>query len=265
MSPLSAQKPNILLDSHGHFISLQIEAFRCISNTLIEFSPQLNVFSGDNGAGKTTILEALSVLNTGRSFRSHRASSVIQHNTDYAVALGSLVSSTGRSHTLGVQLGRHERTIKIDGSVATSRAELSQHWIAQVIDPNIHFLVDGGPDQRRTFLNWGVFHVEPKFLEKWQRYRRILQQRNVALKAGLSESEIRAWDIELIELGEAIRDGRDRYLAELSKNLTAVSDQLLGSAITLEHRWGWAKNRPLGEILAGSLDKDRAFKSTQAG
>ena len=71
-----------------------------------------------------------------------------------------------------------------DGQPAQGMSALAQILPVHVIEPNIHRLIEGGPSERRRFLDWGVFHVEPTYLSNWRHYRRVLGQRNAALKQG---------------------------------------------------------------------------------
>ena len=86
----------------------------------------------------------------------------------------------------------------------------------QVIDPEIHRLIEEGPNRRRRFIDWGVFHVERSFVEHWQRYQQTLRQRNAALKARQDRAVVTAWDVELVRYGELITEARRRYVALLA-------------------------------------------------
>ena len=76
-------------------------------------------------------------------------------------------------------------------------AQLAELLPVHAIDPSMHALVEGGPSERRRFLDWGVFHVEPRYLDAWKRYRRVLSQRNAALKRAASGAELRPWSMAL--------------------------------------------------------------------
>src|SRR5262249_61747527 len=95
---------------------------------------------------------------------------------------------------------------RVDGAPG-SGAAVAEILAVQAIGPDSHRLIEGGPSERRRFLDWGVFHVEHSYLEAWQKYRRVLGQRNAALqRAGEAASEFRVWTDALAEAGE----GRDR-------------------------------------------------------
>ena len=110
---------------------------------------------------------------------------------------------------------------------------------------------EGGPSERRRFLDWGVFHVEPGYLEAWKSYRRVLSQRNAALKRSASSAELRPWSVALVEAGAAVDDSRRRYLDRLAPFVTTFGQRLL------EQR--------LDEVLAAGEVRDRQTGSTEAG
>ena len=78
----------------------------------------------------------------------------------------------------------------------------------QVIDPDVHKLVAGGPDDRRRYVDWIAFHVEHGYLDRWRRFRRALKQRNAALRGGSGRQALSGWDQELAELGSDIDEVR---------------------------------------------------------
>ena len=167
---------------------------------------------GPNGAGKTSLLEAIYLLGRGRSFRTRLNRRLIQHGQQGFSVYGEL-DLGGNVHRLGVGCGPNGLDLRLNGEAASGMAALAELLPIHVIEPNIHDLVEGGPRDRRRFLDWGVFHVEQGYLETWRRYRRILGQRNAALKAGSGAS---GWNVSLLEAGAAVDSARGRYVAELA-------------------------------------------------
>jgi len=133
------------------------------------------------------------------------------------------------------------------------------------IDPSIHAIVEGGPSERRRFLDWGVFHVEPGYLEAWKSYRRVLSQRNAALKRSANSAELRPWSVALVEAGVAVDDSRRRYLDRLAPFVTTFGQRLLDRPLSLDYRRGWATEQRLDEVLAAGEVRDRQTGSTEAG
>jgi DNA replication and repair protein RecF len=205
---------------------LRITSLRCLDEAELELHPERNYIFGPNGAGKTSILEGIFVLGRGRSFRTRQMRRLVQHGADGFAVFGEVVID-GALRRLGVayRTGRLEK--RMDGEPASSMAELAAWLPVHAIDPSMHALVEGGPSERRRFLDWGVFHVEPRYLGDWKRYRRVLSQRNAALKRGADSAELRSWSIALAEAGVAIDDSRRRYLARLAPYVAGLGGRLL--------------------------------------
>jgi DNA replication and repair protein RecF len=159
------------------------EQFRCLAEVEFELDPRANLFIGPNASGKTSLLEAAFFLGRGRSFRSRRRDALIRHGQEAFLLAGR--SEVGAVATpLGVRASRKDTEWRVGGAPADGIADLAEQFPAQVIDPDVHKLLEEGPGRRRRFLDWGVFHVEPAFLENWRRYHQALRQRNAALKHG---------------------------------------------------------------------------------
>ncbi|MGB5131053.1 MAG: DNA replication/repair protein RecF [Steroidobacteraceae bacterium] len=240
------------------------EQFRCLGAIELELDPGANVFIGPNASGKTSLLEAAFFLGRGRSFRSRRLDALIRHGQDAFVLAGR--SSGGVVPVmLGVRARRDGTEWQAGGAPASGVAELAEQFPAQVIDPEIHKLLEEGPGRRRRFLDWGVFHVEPAFLPTWRRYHLALRQRNAALKQNRADSDLAAWEQELASSGEELVRQRERYLARLRDPLRSIGEALLGSPITLVHNQGWDEKRPLLEALEADRGRDRRYRATQSG
>jgi len=240
---------------------LRIQNLRCVENAVLELSPELNLISGPNGAGKTSILEAIFLLGRGRSFRTRSSEKLIRHGQHSLTVFGRATDSLGQ--TAGVEVTRHGTRARINGSNAESLLALSSVLPVQSIDPEIHKLIDQGPERRRRWLDWLVFHVEPSFGSHWSRYQRALKQRNAALR--VQGSDFAMWDGALVAHGEAMRQARESALARLAPYLSALFSRFSGleASVSLQH--GWAQDQSLSDALRLSADRDRERGSTAAG
>jgi DNA replication and repair protein RecF len=244
--------------------SFRAERFRCLDAVELELDPGANLFVGPNASGKTSLLEAAFFLGRGRSFRSRRREALIANGEDSFVLTGKALGAAGPT-PLGVRATRGGTEWHVGGAVAAGIADLAEQFPAQVIDPEVHKLLEEGPGRRRRFLDWGVFHVEPTFLPTWRRYHLALRQRNAALKQDAGDDDLAAWERELASSGESLASQRNRYLARIAGPLEAIGLALLDQPITLTHQPGWDSDRPLLEALANDRRRDRRYRATQFG
>ena len=145
--------------------------FRCLENAELELSPDFNLVYGPNASGKTSLLEALAYLGRGKSFRGATTSNLVRHGQAAFVLFGE-TGGEGRHRKIGVRNSKDGLEVRIDGESEGGAAALADALPLQVIDPEVHNLVAGGPEQRRRFLDWIAFHVEHEHLQTWRRFRR---------------------------------------------------------------------------------------------
>lgn len=242
-------------------LALEVEGLRCLSSSKLELHPHVNLITGANGAGKTSLLEAIYLLGRGRSFRTRLTERLIAHGAQELLVFGR--TSDSNYPTVGFGFNRKDGLrARIAGRDAQSLAELSLAFPVQVVDPGIHRLVEEGPAYRRRWLDWGVFHVEPGFVGTWGEYSRALKQRNAALKTG---ADAVAWEPELVRLGTMLSDARARTMALLEPYWKGTLAALLGEPVTLGYYQGWSQERSLADALATTRDRDRERGSTGSG
>ena len=237
-------------------LQLEVGQFRCIGQAKIELDSRSNLIMGANASGKTSLLEAFYLLGSGHSFRSNQTEHLIQRGKDNFLVVGRLQGKQGME-IIGMRGWVNRKEARVNGEPVKSLAELAIRFPVQVIDPEVHRLLEEGASRRRQFLDWGVFHVEHQFHEAWRRYQRALKQRNAALKTNQPIKMARLWDQELIEQGSLVADFRDRYLAELRPHIQYLGQQLLGLDVDAEHSQGWKRQLRLAEALESNWARDQ--------
>jgi DNA replication and repair protein RecF len=243
---------------------LQVTDLRCLQAVTLELDPLFTLISGPNASGKTSLLEAIYILGRGRSFRTRRIEQLIRQDTERFVVFGE-ITSTERLVPVGVEGSASGIRARIGGATVSSLAELALALPVQVIDPEVHALIEEGPNRRRRFLDWGVFHVEHSFIGHWQRYRQALKQRNAALKSRQPAAAVSAWDGDLLRYGALLSEARTRYVAALAPPAEAIGRSLLGMELGLSYRPGWSRERTFADALQQSQVHDQASGSTQVG
>jgi DNA replication and repair protein RecF len=242
---------------------IQVSDFRCLHSAELEFDPKFTLISGPNASGKTSLLESIYVLGRGRSFRTRRLDHLIRLGAGRFVIYGE--AGAERRTGLGIEGSALGMRAKMGGDRVASLAELAAVLPVQIIDPEVHRLIEEGPSRRRRFLDWGVFHVEHSFVEKWQQYQLVLKQRNAALKARQPAAVVSAWDIDLVRLGASIHEARALYVGQLASVASDIAKRLLGLQLSLSYRSGWSRDLSLGEALKASWIHDQDTGVTQVG
>ncbi|MFP4614581.1 MAG: DNA replication/repair protein RecF [Thiohalorhabdus sp.] len=239
---------------------LQIGAFRNISSARLDPAEGVNRLVGVNGAGKTSVLEAIHFLASGRSFRRGGPDTLRQNGDGEAVLSARIVDRS--EHALGVRLGEGSREIRLDGVNVPGFSALAGVLKTIHYTPEGHRLASGGPRERRRFLDWGLFHVEPAYLDLARRYHRTLQQRNRWLKAGPGGPD--PWASQLAASGEEINQRREAYVARLEGKVQEIFGELGGAGeLTMRLERGWPEALGLAEAL--ERDRRRELDTTRVG
>lgn len=243
---------------------LEIAHLRNLQSVSLLPHPRLNLLTGVNGSGKTSVLEALHLLGLGRSFRSGRARRLV--NDDQSSS--TVFASFGEQGSAGIERGANGDTqLRLDGRSQITLAELAHRLPLALLDPESMDLLDAGSKPRRAQLDWGVFHVEHRFYPVWQRYQRALKQRNSLLRSGsIGRLESAVWDRELADSAAFLHTFRSDYLQRWQPLWEArIREFLPEQELDLEYSPGWEQEQSLAELLAASWDRDRERGFTQIG
>jgi DNA replication and repair protein RecF len=246
---------------------LTVQDLRCIETTELTFGPGTTLVYGANGAGKTSILEAIYVLGRGRSFRTRLNERLIRHGQGLCRVVGRVAHPLG-THSLGVEVrkGSDQRSAtagRLNGNPIRSLSELALAFPTQIIDPDAHKLIEESATRRRRWLDWAVFHVEPGFASAWSRYQRALLQRNAALKSG--SAPVAIWDEELAREGETLTSARERVLTALLPYWSEMVEELVGLEVSLGFSPGWDRSASLSDALIAHTSRDRDRRTTTVG
>lgn len=231
--------------------SLTILNCRLLKDISVELSPNINLIIGDNASGKTSFLEALSLLSSGKSFRTSHISEVISHQK-CSVLVSAQLKSNSSSTNIGIEKTTKYSRIRINQQDIYTQAELSLHLPITTIHPDSVDVISGSPHYRRAYLDWLTFYTFPNFHKIWKEYKHILKQRNLCLKNANHRYALDDWTMKLVELQPVINQQRIDTLNILKPIFEKISKNLLGNAkVNIELQTGFPQ-----EVL---LEKDKLF------
>ena len=241
----------------GGFLSmlsrLQLGDFRNYRQLDIALSPSLNVILGDNGSGKTSLLEAIYFIGSGgRSCRCGRLARLVRDGAPAATLYAEVVCEE-KHHRLGVR-----RTpggidaIKLNGETPKALSEVAGLLPVLALHPTSVELVFGASALRRRFMDWGMFHVEHEFMPVWRTASAALKQRNALLRTGRpNPRELGFWDQQLAQTSDRIEGLRRRYLQALQTGLDTVLSHLAPELkIRVQLQTGLQKDESYADALS---------------
>ncbi|HLD16293.1 MAG TPA: DNA replication/repair protein RecF [Coxiellaceae bacterium] len=247
--------------------SLRLYNFRNFPREELLFSRTINFFYGNNGSGKTSLLEALYVLSFGRSFRTANYHHLIQDKEGYFII--SVSAQDGQtSIPLGIERQRDGIKLLKLNELKANQAAISDLLPIQLLSPYSYRFFTDGPKLRRQYLDWGMFHVEPSFQKLWARLQKTLKQRNALLKAKRTiGKEIAYWDQELINIAEILQPLYKKYTHSLQERVFKLLKRLLGPQIEVNIHYyaGWDENCGLKSHLMREFAHDLRLGYTQYG
>jgi len=240
---------------------LSLTDFRNLRSTTLEFDSRVNLISGDNGSGKTSLLESIYVLCQADSFRTHQLRQCINHAKSSFLLFGRF-----EDFKAGLSKSEKKLEIHVNGESIKRRSELVKRVPVLVLNSDSFALVSGTPQQRRTFIDWCLFHVEQSYANLWGEYRHALRQRNRLLKSRKDLNLLAYWDEHLVGPSRLLHEMRQRQCSELSELLhTEFHDLLADIPLEIRYRRGWPEEVDLGDVLVAQKQRDIQSGFTNSG
>ena len=248
---------------------LLLDDFRNLHKVELHPALELNFVEGENGSGKTSILEAISTIAVGRSFRTRKYRNIIHYEKNQFALFAEVLQQ--QSHfSLGVSRHRSGKSqFKLNGAAISSAGDLAEVLPFQVINSHSFQLLEGGPSERRRFLDWMVFHVKHSYRQLWSDYMRCLKQRNSLLRSDKIDGfGWTIWDSTLSDIAEKIDQLRTEvvaaYLPLLNEYLSRC-DFVKEGQLSVDYERGWPKDTMLNDVLYDLREKERKQGFTGAG
>ncbi len=214
---------------------IYLKDFRNYATLNIAFSPSINIIHGDNGQGKTNLLEAIYLLATGRSFRTLRLGELIREGASLFVIEAEILEQ-GISSTLSLSFDGQTKRLELNGTRYSSFHPLLGLLPSVLYSPNDVELISGPPAIRRRFFNLQLAQSDPSYLHSFTRYWQAMKQRNALLRAKNLES-IECWEQQMAPHAIYIRAKRSEIVQELPRLLQQEMDRLSPLPESLEIRF----------------------------
>ncbi len=225
---------------------LEIEGFRNLSGVCFEPQARFNVLHGDNGQGKTNLVEAIYLIGRLRSFRAARLQQLLAHGAQSA-QVGARVRWPGLSSRVDVELSPRGKRVRVDGKGIGRIGDHCSQYRMVLFTPADVDLPRGAPRERRRFLDRAVFNQAPGFLEQAMSLEKVLEQRNAVLRQARGAADpalLEAYDRQLAAAGAQVACRRRDFVAAIRDQFRATFAQLMG---------------------VPGLDADLAYRSTLPG
>ena len=243
---------------------LRVKNLRNLEDVEIFPGPGINLFFGRNGAGKTSLLEAIYLLGRGRTYRGVSAGPMISEGRAALEVFARAVEDEGGSKAIGVWKNRSETKIKLEGAYINKLSELARRVPLQIITTQSHDLFLRGPGIRRRFLDWGLFHVEHQYQTCYSRYKRILDQRNASLRKGGGETIV--WDEPLQQNGQKVHEFREHYITELIPLFKGIAERFFDiRGLGIDYYPGWPSHGDYLQTLRAGFARDLQRGFTTVG
>ncbi|HUV05603.1 MAG TPA: DNA replication/repair protein RecF [Armatimonadota bacterium] len=238
-----------------HIQTLHLQNFRNYGEASIVPGPGLNVALGRNAQGKTSLLEAIYLLATARSWRAGRDSELMRWGAEHTRVSAEVARDERNDVEIEVVLGKAEKKqVRVNTIRQTRLSDLMSQMNVVLIEPRDVEIVRGEPSERRKFLNLEISQIQPQYCHLLVNYRRVLEQRNRLLRElqvkRLGDGELRAWDEQLVAYGARILERRLEFVRRAGALARIIHSQITDGAETLEA--GYAPSLDLGSAEAAA-------------
>jgi len=215
---------------------LKIKNFRCFIDIDVNFQGALSVISGDNGAGKTSLLEALHYLCYMRSFRTHSPKDLIQFDSNEFFVKASFLDKDNLEAANALQVGfsQNKKIVKLNNKTIGSFKDLMDYYRIITLTEDDLWLIKGGPDVRRSFLDQAILLLDYSFGQKIKEYKKVLEQRNSLLLHEKCSPELYdLWTAQLWEKSLCIQQERKELLGAYEGKINEILGKTFDETITV--------------------------------
>ena len=245
-----------------------ISDFRNIALQELKFSPNINCISGNNGEGKTNLLDAIHYLSMTKSAFATSDKFTFRHGTDEFSLAGTYRMENGLASRFALKMtSKGEKKVRRDDKPYNKVSEHIGVLPVVMVSPSDISLVSESGDERRRFMNAVLSQMDREYMTALQQYNRLLLQRNKMLKdQNIDRSLLEVIDMRMTALAEPVHQARKRFVEELRPIVSEYYKAVSGGSeqIDIEYESDLDK-AGLDMLLQSSYDKDRVLKYTTVG
>ncbi|CCX51414.1 dNA replication and repair protein RecF [Alistipes sp. CAG:514] len=247
---------------------IAIQNFRNIAFQELSFAPNINCISGNNGEGKTNLMDAVWYLSMTKSAFASSDRFNFRHGTDSFAVSGTYSMNMGPDARFSVQVdGKGEKKVRRDDKAYSKISDHIGVLPIVMVSPSDTSLVSESGEDRRRFVNSVLSQMDREYLAAMQQYNRLLFQRNKMLKDGtFDEALLDVFDERMNEYAGAIHARREAFIRDLLPLVAGHYATLSGGreTVSIDYRSDLAKGS-LSDLLKASREKDRMFRYTTVG
>lgn len=247
---------------------LSVQNFRSHKSISVDLSPTTTIITGKNGAGKTSLIEAIYIALQGKSFKGVDTD-VLQHQKTWWKISLQMFDGTTRNVTYDSQKLQNKKTFIIDGKTNYRLPRAKQYPIV-LFEPDDLRLLQGSPSRRRQFIDKLITQVNPYYGTVIRKYERALKQRNILLKnSSLSNNDLFVWNIALSKYGAYIIEQRELLIEKINQQLPIIYNSITKStdktAVHYSHTLIDNSTQKLLHELEKNIQKDKLIGYTSIG
>ncbi len=248
---------------------LNLSGFRNHGSTVFTCSPTVNLFVGRNGQGKTNILEAIAYLSIGKSFYSAPDNNLVRRGDEGFVIYGSFLSDSGVRYSVGIRFTENNKIkeVRINNKEQERISTLIGKFPVVILYPDQHTITNGGPGERRRFMDLVLSQAHPGYFETLTEYRRILRQRNTILtesrgRGSRARGLLEPWDERFLDCAIEITLYRYSFISEIETYLQDNYGKIVDDPEKPSLKYDAAT--PFDVNISEEQQKEKAYKAFYA-
>lgn len=259
-----------LINTYGqmHLVTIELNNFKNYEAVSLDFSPGFNCFTGNNGVGKTNLLDAVHYLSMTKSFFNNSDTLSIRYGEDYFILKGVFEKEGSHDELFCAFQKQKQKVFKLNGKEYPRMSDHVGRYPVVMLSPADGTLITGTGDERRRFMNMIISQYDPAYLDAHMRYNKTLMQRNKVIRTGGADagSMIGIYDEQMVPEAELIYRAREALAENLMPLFSSYYRKISGGAeeVTIRYRSHLAEGDFARQLFAARA-RDNVMQFTTLG